>query len=283
MLTVVDRLSWSGLTDYPNEDSCGAAGDWAWVIDTSIFPGTEPVMHPQSDATWLAGFATDRLTALAPKAADGPRLLRQVMEEVRDAFLAVAPPERHDPVTWPLGAMTLVRRRGDSLDVWTFGDTTVYLRQPDGPVLTLGEAPELRRLERAKAAELLKASGTTPRTVTKSEPFRTWLAERRESEKARRELALLSLDPSMADRAQHCVVSCPAGSALLLTSDGLSALVDLYEAVDARGLMEQALAAGLEPLARRARQIETELDPTGELYPRFKLSDDLTGLLLRAE
>jgi hypothetical protein len=46
--------------------------------------------------------------------------------------------------------------------------------------------------------------------------------------------------------------------------------------------MEAALASGLEPLARLAREIKTERDPHGKLYPRFKLSDDTTALLLRA-
>lgn len=281
MLQVVDRLSWAGLTDYPNEDACGAAGDWAWVIDTSIFPGTRPVMHEASDARWLADTATERLAALAPSAEDGPDLLRRVMGDLRDAFLAVAPPERHDPVTWPLGAMTLVRRKGDLLDAWTFGDTTAYLRRPDGSVATVGEGPELRKAEMAMAAAILKASGTTPRTVTKSPEFRTWLAERRERQKARNELALLSLDPAAADRLRHETLSCPSGSTILLVSDGLSALVDLYGHLDAAGLMEAALSGGLEPLARKAREIETQVDPSGERFPRFKESDDLTGLLVR--
>ena len=54
MFTVLDRISWPGHPDKPNEDICGVSGDWAWVIDTSIFPGTSPVMHEKSDATWLA-------------------------------------------------------------------------------------------------------------------------------------------------------------------------------------------------------------------------------------
>ena len=35
-------------------------------------------------------------------------------------------------------------------------------------------------------------------------------------------------------------------------------------------------------LARQAREIETRVDPDGRLYPRFKLSDDTTAILLRA-
>lgn len=282
MFTVLERISWPGSPDRPNEDSCGVCGDWAWVIDTSIFPGTEPIMGEASDASWLAGFASRRLSDLAPQAADGPALLRHVMEEARTVFLAKAPAERHVALTWPVGAMTLVHREGESLDVWSFADTTAFVRQPDGAVLTVGEAPGLRVFEATKAAEFLQASGATPKTITGTPVFQAWLAERRKRQKQGRGLALLGLDPKAADRMRHERVPCPDGTTILLTSDGFSALVDLYGFMDASALMETALADGLEPLAREARRIETEVDPDGKLHPRFKESDDMTALLAQA-
>jgi hypothetical protein len=284
MFTVLDRISWPGHPDKPNEDICGVSGDWAWVIDTSIFPGTAPVMPGNSDATWLAKFADERLSALAPHAEDGVNLLRHVMEEARIAYRAVAPVDRHeDFVAWPLGAMTLVRRRGRVLDAWTFGDTTAYLRQPDGAVQVLGDAPGLRDFESAKAAELMRQAGSRPTAILDEPVFLAWLGERRERQrKSGIPAALLSINPDAADRLRHETAPCEDGTAILLASDGFSALVDLYRAMDAAGLMEAAVASGLEPLARLAREIETERDPDGRLYPRFKLSDDTTAILLRA-
>ncbi|NIX77192.1 SpoIIE family protein phosphatase [Microvirga terricola] len=282
MFTVLDRVSWPGSPEKPNEDSCGASGDWAWVIDTSIFPGTSALMGKGSDATWLAGFVSERLSDLAPNAESGVDLLRHVMAEAHTTFMAVAPQERHDFVTWPVGAMTLVRRRGAELDVWTFADTTAFVHHPDGTVLTVGEAPELRQFEMAKARELLDASGATPKNITEAPLFQAWLAERRQRQKQGRGLALLGLDPTAADRVRHQTVPCPEGSTILLTSDGFSALVDLYQQMDAKELVETAMTFGLERLAETARKIETEVDPAGKLYPRFKVSDDTTALLLRA-
>ena len=281
MFTILDRISWPGDPEKANEDACGASGDWAWVIDTSIFPGTLPIMNQVSDAAWLAGFATRRLSDLAANAEDGVALVRHVMEEARTAFLAVAPEERQDPLTWPLGAMTLVRRRGGSLDVWTFADTTAFVRQPDGAVLTVGEAPALRAFEMAAAAKLLQESRSTPKTVNQTPEFQAWLAERRTRQRQSGGRPLLGLDPAAAERLRHEVVPCPDGAAILLTSDGFSALVDLYQATDAQRLMDAALEGGLEPWVRRAREIETQVDPDGTLYPRFKLSDDATAILLR--
>jgi hypothetical protein len=178
--------------------------------------------------------------------------------------------------------MTLIHRNGDGLDVWTFADTTAFVRPPGQPVVTLGEAPELRVRESAKAAELLQASGASPRTIQDTSAFRDWLAGNRRRRKQGQGLALLGLDPSAADRLRHQAVSCPNGTIILLTSDGFSALVDLYREMDGQALVEAALADGLEPLVRRARAIETQVDPEGRRFPRFKESDDATAILLRA-
>ena len=283
MFTILDRISWPGHPGKPNEDICGVSGDWAWVIDTSIFPGTASVMHEASDAVWLAKFADQSLSNLAPQAQDGASLLRHIMGEARTAYRAVAPVERHDDfVTWPLGAMTLVRRRGIVLDAWTFGDTTAYVRQPNGSVQVLGDGPGLRDFESAKAAELIREAGSRPTAILDEPVFLAWLGERRERQrKSGIPAALLSLNPDAADRLRHETAPCEDGTAILLASDGFSALIDLYRAMDAAGLMNVALTSGLEPLVRLAREIETERDPDGRLYPRFKVSDDTTAMLLR--
>jgi hypothetical protein len=177
--------------------------------------------------------------------------------------------------------LTLVHGASDRLRIWTFADTTAYVCRPDGTVLTVGEGPSLREWEAAKAKELLEVSGSTPATITGAPAFRSWLASRRERQKTSGGDAILSLRPEAADEMRYDEVPAEPGTVILLTSDGLSALVDLYRHMDARSLLEAALTSGLEPLARAARRIETEVDPSGKLFPRFKTSDDATGLLLR--
>ena len=79
--------------------------------------------------------------------------------------------------------MTLVRRRGDTLDAWTFGDTTAYVRQPDGAVQVLGDAPGLREAEAAMAADLMRQAGSRPTAILDEPVFLAWLAERRERQR----------------------------------------------------------------------------------------------------
>ena len=111
-------------------------------------------------------------------------------------FFQKAPPERGDFMTWPRGSHDARAPRPGRLDVWTFADTTAFVRRPGGAVVTVGDAPDLRQFEMAKAAELLKASGCTPKNVNESAQFRNWLAGRRERQKESGAMALLGLDPT---------------------------------------------------------------------------------------
>lgn len=280
MLEVIDSLSWPGSPERANEDAFGAAGHWAWVIDASIFPGAAPVLHPSSDAAWFAAFASARFAALAPAASDGPALARQVMAEARAAFLAEAP-ERRDPLLWPVAALTLVRVDADRLEAWTLADTAAYVRDDGGVVSCIGLASALRERESAEARKLLQVTGVSPRDIVRTPAFQDWLREQRRLLNAPDGLAVFGLEPDAANRVDHAEAPCRGPAHLLLASDGFSALVELYKQMEAAALIDAALASGLEPLARDLRRIETEIDPDGAHFPRFKRSDDATALLLR--
>ncbi|MBO1908512.1 hypothetical protein J4G37_26945, partial [Microvirga sp. 3-52] len=147
----------------------------------------------------------------------------------------------------------------------------------------LGDAPGLRDAESSMAAELMRQAGSRPTAILDEPIFLAWLGERRERQRRSGiPAAILSFNPDAADRLRHETAPCENDTAILLASDGFSALVDLYGAMDARAVMEAALISGLEPLVKLARKIETEQDPDGRLYPRFKASDDTTAILLRA-
>ena len=172
------------------------------------------------------------------------------MQDCRQAFLSEALEDRRDAVTWPVAALTLVRGQDGRIDVWTFADTTAFVRYRDGTVVTLGEASDLRRSESDMAAVLLRQAGCSPKDLLQAPAFRAWLADRREVQTQGGGVALFGLQPETAGRLRHESVSLPPGTNVLLTSDGFSALVDLYRHLDAKALMEAALVSGLSPWRR---------------------------------
>lgn len=281
MLTVLDRLSLPGSPERPNEDTFGVAGNWAWILDGSIPPGHAPIMGEASDAVWLVRFAGERFAALAPGAADGRALIAWAIGEARDAFLARAPNERRDPVSWPAAALTLVRASGGRIQAWTLADTVAVVRDANGAVATLNDAPALRAFESGAAADMLRRTGTDPESVRQTPDFRAWMEAGRLGRRPSGGVHGFGFRPEALDRLRYESAAVEPGAVLLLASDGFAALSGLYGCYDASGLMEAALDRGLAPLGRELRRVETEVDPSGQRFPRFKCSDDATALLMR--
>jgi hypothetical protein len=75
-------------------------------------------------------------------------------------------------------------------------------------------------------------------------------------------------------------IAMPAGGHVLLASDGLMRLVDVFRLYTAVELFVAARDGGLAPLIRLLRTVEHD-DIHGHRYPRAKVHDDATGLLLR--
>ena len=280
-LQVLDTITLPGSGERANEDACGQAGDWAWIIDGFIPSGFEPFLHPSSDAAWFTSYASEQFAARATGADDGPTLVRQVIEDAREAFLKSAPDGRHDPMSWPGGALTLMRLSRDRLDFWTLADTVAYVQTKAGATSTIGPAEVLRQAESAKAADLLRRTGSRPGAILSEPLFTEWLHANRRRQIESGKAAVFSLWPEAADRLVHNSLTVEEGTAVLLATDGFSALVELYGAHSPERLVASALTQGLEALIRELRHIETEVDPDGRRFPRFKVSDDATALLMQ--
>lgn len=285
MPEVLDTISLPGSSKRPNEDSFGAAGRFAWVLDGYVLPGAPPLMGAQSDATWLTAFASERFAALAPEAQDGHALIAAVIEEARAAFLArieeTGAQARRDPATWPAAALTLAEFQPGRLVTYTLADTIAYVRDEEGVVYTLGEAPALRIEERALAERLMRETGAECESVRETDAFKAEMAERRRA-LVEGAPAIFGLHRDAAALAERGGVALSGEAHVLLASDGFSAYVELYGRTDAEGLIASALDEGLAAIAARLRHLEEVEDPTGRLHPRFKRSDDATAMLLRA-
>lgn len=285
MPEILDSLSLPGSSARPNEDSCGAAGRFAWVIDGYVLAGQPPLMDAPSDAAWLAAFASARFAARAPQAQDARDLIAAVIEEARAAFLArieeSGATARRDPATWPAAALTLAEFGPGRLVTYTLADTIAYVRDAEGAVYTLGEAPALRIEERALAERLMRETGTGCDAVRETDAFKTEMAARRRA-LVEGAPAAFGLHRDAAALAERGEVALSGEGHVLLASDGFSAYVELYERTDAEGLIAQALDEGLAEIGARLRAVEEVEDPQGRLHPRFKRSDDATAILLRA-
>jgi hypothetical protein len=91
---------------------------------------------------------------------------------------------------------------------------------------------------------------------------------------------VFSITPPPAHFVRSGTIALEPGATVLLASDGLTRLVDVFRRYGARELFEAARLRGIASLVDELRHIESA-DSECISFPRAKISDDATGLLLR--
>jgi hypothetical protein len=262
-----------------NEDAVGWSDRAAWVIDGATGLGFASLSDDESDARWLAR----RLSQSFARHADDlacplVEVLRHAVAEARAELLArcATLPE---PYLAPSACAAIARLAGDRLEYAVLGDCTLLVPTADGLcALRDGRVAELERPILAHLAAL-RQSGVTERNALRAEIFPRVVAMRSRINRADGYWAL-GLDPDAATHAISGTLQPRPGAPLLLASDGLTRLFDLFGACTVEQFYAAALAEGLPALLDRLRALE-HADAEGERCARIKSSDDASGLLAR--
>jgi hypothetical protein len=276
--TVLDRISLSGNPAKPNDDSLGHCGRAALVMDGATGLA-EPLMPGESDAAWLAQKGA-RLMMAFLSAPISPRMaLNAVLNQIEYAYVmgrSRAPVATYEK---PFASMMLASATADGFETLSFGDCAGLVKRPGKPVEVLGVAFETRAQEAASVARLAKAKGMNPAGDVNRPEFLDALRKSRNRVNSPEGHWLFGPDAAAADHVHSKTLMAPTGTKVLLSTDGLLALATDYGRYDAETLMDAAQAKGLAALGEELRAIEAN-DPEGIAFPRFKTSDDATGLLL---
>jgi len=276
---VLQRLSLAGDAMKPNEDAALAEANAAVVFDGAT-PVSEPLMPGRSDAAWIAQFGARRVMAHL-KEADTPRAaLRHALADAERSFTGLrrrAPRQRHE---WPYASMMLAVPRDDGLDALWYGDCALLLVRPDGSFDSIGQAIAKKALEASDAARFAKATNTAPTGALDTMQFLELIRSARNKLNATGGTWLFAPMAKASEHVSHARVAAPAGSFVLVCTDGFLALAGDYRSYTPKALVGAAASKGLVTLGAELRALE-DGDPEGRAFPRFKKSDDATALLLR--
>ncbi len=275
----IDEISLPGNPGKPNDDSFGLTHTAACVFDGATGLA-EALMPGPSDAQWLATFAARRFCAHAEgKDGDVRAWLRATALEAEDSFHALrrrAPRENYEI---PCASAIIIALSGASLRVLWFGDCAVLLRDPAGRFCHFGDFLLKRESERERVSRLTGTkSGGAAGAMVRDEFIPALRASRNLVNTG--DEWLFAPDAHCAEHAKSAEAMIVPGTVLLLASDGFLALASDYRRYTPEALLSAAETAGLKKLTEELRAIETA-DAGGVKYPRFKTSDDATGLLLR--
>lgn len=262
-----------------NEDFFAAEKNDAVVFDGATGLG-EMLLPGPSDAAWIAHFGARRLLAHRRDGNSPQDALRYALADAEKSFkgLCRRPPKEKYEI--PFASMMFVSAEESGFEALWFGDCAALVLRPGESVEIVGEAFDKRAAEARRVKLLAEAKGLAPAGgVTRAEVL-PHLRAARNKVNTREGGWLFSPDSRAADHVSSKRVAAPAGTLVLLSTDGFLALASDYEATDAQGLVEAAREKGLKALSEELRALE-EADAEGRRFPRLKKSDDATAVLLR--
>lgn len=286
--TVLDTLSLaSGAV---NEDRTGAWGDRAWVIDGATDIGQAPLTRAASDASWFADEIHELLyDPQLELTGDLGELPMSLAIMVARRFRHARTREPEDRFEHPSASGVVVRFEDRTLDYVSVGDCTLIVAQRREVLRLGGDLADAGDKAVARAIAAFQksvgqgtggqgmAAGPTAEDVRRH----VWpeIRARRNRLNTPDGYGVWSITPPPQEFVRTGRADLDRGAAVLLASDGLMRLVDVYRALTIEDLVARARGEGLAALGRELRRIEAG-DGANLAYPRAKTSDDATGLLL---
>jgi hypothetical protein len=277
-LSVLDLVSASAIAGQLNEDTASSNHAAAWVIDGATDLGP-PELLGSSGAAWLSSEVNTSLHRILAGSAPTDAAIRLALTEVRERFQAMKRREPVDRWELPFAAFMMIRLDlGHAEFVW-LADCIALVRKSDGTVIRIGEPAAHSAMEAEDAGRLGPLKDRQGKT-TASAPAMAHLRAERNLKNRTADEWLLGIEPEAADHLNRARIDCADCTHVLLMTDGLSGYADKYGLGSERDLFERALHGdGLAGTLKAVRDIERE-DGDCVRFPRFKVSDDATGILL---
>ena len=276
---LMDSLSLAGDPGKPNEDAFAAEPYAAAVFDGATMV-SDPILPGRSDAAWIATFGARRLMAHL-KEGNSPRAaLRHALADAEHSFDGLkrrTPRERHE---LPFASMILAVPCDGGFDALWYGDCGALALRPGGDCDVIGQAFD-RKASEANDATRFAAETATPSTGALDNPlFVSLVRSGRNKMNIGTGTWLFAPMAAASEHASRARLAAPAGTLVLLCTDGFLALAGDYAAYEPAALVEAARHKGLKALGAEIRALENG-DPEGGRFPRFKKSDDATAVLVK--
>lgn len=277
MRTWASYCSDAGRGASENEDRCGFRGSLGWVVDGAS------ALPPSGVAPAFGGGAllADLLDkALWRRGNEAAALERIVSDAVADTVLlweeTAGPASRRLSELKPSACLGLARIRDDELDYWVLGDCHVVARAKGGALVHITDRRVTALDERVveEMADAMRRGGQTHAEARRAhDPL---ISHNRSLMNTESGYWVVTLDAAGLDHALTGTLAIESSSRVVLCTDGMAAIVDVFGAASFATFLEP----GWSPFAALATLRHLELtDQECTRFPRLKLSDDATALV----
>jgi len=269
-----------------NEDGYGywpaEAPQAAWVLDGVTGINDRALLPGPTDAAWFVAQVQEALPTLLAASPDMPAadLVGALVEQLeRRQSAAWLDARGADGRETPAASFALVRLIGSEIEVLRLGDCLVLLEASDGTV-TVMDHPVLATIEAETRDALLALRA---RGITDPKQAFTAMMPRLRAERLRRNTpdgyGVLAAERSCLPMLHLDRIPAHTLRRVLLVSDGYYRLVDHYGAASDAELVRRTEELGADAMLEQLRAIEAA-DAMATRYPRLKIADDATALLI---
>jgi hypothetical protein len=277
---VLDAISLPGGT--VNDDRVGATGYLAWAIDGATDVLAEPLLPGGSDAAWIAQVLDEELRQRAPASiATLPDLVLELTDLAARRFTVERRRPPAAPHEHPSAAGFIIRLDSAEIEYLSLADCQCLAKAQGDVTVSLGLDLEVAQGDR-RAIEVMQTFRATARDASWREA-RAHLRPRMRAARDRLNTpdgyGVLSVIPPPAKFVRTGRVAAVAGMRLLLATDGLMRLVDMFGRYTGDELVDLAGRAGLAALASELREME-KADGDCVHVPRTKPHDDASAILI---
>lgn len=264
-----------------NEDRVGHALDWAWVIDGATDVLGEKLTADITDAHWFAAHAD---AFLRQNANGGGIEIARIPAAIANETDAALASEAHRQPTGraehPSATAAIVNLTGAGLSYLGVGDCTLMIETQDS-LQMFGPTPEnaADRLSRSKIMEFRQQNPDASAATLRAHLIPS-LGAARAAMNMPGGYGVLSLTKPPSEFVETGTLSVSPGDRLLLATDGMMRLVDVFAKYSGEEIFAAAWAKGLDAILSELRELESG-DKECKQFPRVKSHDDATGLLAR--
>ncbi|MBI3270674.1 MAG: hypothetical protein HYZ53_16845 [Planctomycetes bacterium] len=251
-----------------------------WVLDGATGLSPDRLLPGPSDAAWFVQEMDSAFRELDPDPTPDLReRIERAIRIVADRFVRFAVRPARERYELPSASMAFLRLEGTQAVCAVLGDCRMLVEGQGRPPLELGGGP-LEALDRRVLEEVRRS-----RESGSAEPHQAsavalpLLREHRAKMNTPEGYWALSLDVSAAAHLSLARVDLQPSAGALLASDGFYRLVDTFHAFGPEDLLREVRVRGLEKSFERLRMLEAQ-DPECRTFPRFKMSDDATAVVV---
>lgn len=259
-----------------NEDFVYICDDFGFIIDGATGVSDFVVTNEISDAKWFSHKIGEYLEeALKDFEKELKEIVKEAIVYVDNEFSKFYRASMAE--VKPSSTLSIFRKRNNMLEYFVLGDSPLLVKYKDGQVRELIANQQLIVFEKQNLRKLVEIATQREINVSEARPFvKEYLLAQRQKMNKEDGYYILADDVEAVEHALYGTIRLDLIQSVMGMSDGFSQIYDVFEIYSKKKLFKEVEnGKTFEELYRELYNCQ-EKDKTCNMYPRFKIRDDVS-------